>query len=152
VYQPFRGKRETDPLSPDQIREQALNADPQGLLYNYKLKGYTVDYLGIEDIEGVDVHKLRLITKDGDMVYYYMDAESGYLLKRTMRMRFKDKETKNSSVYSDFRKTDYGVIVAHSEQGVDGNGNEQGNPSIYDKVEVNPTYSIDELFKKPTSK
>ena len=35
-YNPFGGKREADPLSPDRMRSIRLTADPQGLLFNYK--------------------------------------------------------------------------------------------------------------------
>jgi hypothetical protein len=137
-YQPFSGKRETDPLSSNELRSNKLEADPQGLLFNYKEKGYTVEYLGTEDMDGTDVHKVRLTTKQGDMLYYYLDADTYYVLKIATRVRLKDKEEKSYVTYSNFRKTDFGVIVAHSAQQVDENGAEQGGPVTITKVEVNP--------------
>ncbi|MFN8299391.1 MAG: hypothetical protein U0T75_09810 [Chitinophagales bacterium] len=147
-YNPFGGKRQADPLSPNDIRSINLAADPQGLLLNYKEKGCTVEYLGMDDMDGSDVYKLRLINSTGDMVYYYIDAESYYLLKVTRNVRLKDKEEKSYIVYSDFRKTDYGIIVPFSEQGVDENGKEQGGPTNYTKVEVNATIDAS-LFNQP---
>jgi hypothetical protein len=150
VYEPFEGKREVDPMSPDDVREQILNSDPQDLFINYATKGYTIDYLGMDDIEGVDVHKLRLMTHDGDMVYYYMDATSGYLLKRTIRMRFKDKEKQLSQVYSDYRKISCGLSIPHNIQILGDEGQEQGAPIIITKVEINPSISADILYRKLT--
>ncbi|MCW3126632.1 MAG: conserved hypothetical signal peptide protein [Bacteroidetes bacterium] len=150
-YNPFGGKRETDPMSPNELRSAKLDADPQGLLFDYKAKGYTVEYLGTEDMDGSDVHKVRLTTKDGDMMYYYIDADTYYILKIAKRVRFKDKEEKGYTTYSDFRKTDYGIIVPYSNQGVDENGAEQGGPVTYTKVEVNPTIEasiFDKVVKK----
>lgn len=149
-YMPFSGKRETDPMSANEIRNTRLDADPQGLLFNYKEKGYTADYLGTDDMDGSDVYKIRLTTRDGDMVYYYIDMETYYILKIAERVRFKDKEEKSYTVYSDYKKTDYGIIMAYATQQVDEHGNEQGGPVTYTKIEVNPVvdYSIFDKTKK----
>jgi hypothetical protein len=150
-YQPFNGKRDADPMSPNEIRSYKLGADPQGLLFNYKEKGYTVEYLGTDDMDGSDVYKLRLATQQGDMVYYYIDMETNYILKEVTRIKLKDKEEKNSVIYSDFRKTEYGITVPYSMQDVDDDGNTQGGPVNFTKVEVNTTMDVS-LFDKPKSK
>jgi hypothetical protein len=138
-YQPFGGKRETDPLSPNELRSTRLETDPRELLFSYKEKGSTVEYLGTDDMDGSDVYKIRLTTTDGDMLYYYIDTDTYYILKITKRIRFKDKEEKSYTTYSDFRKTDFGVTVPFSSQQVDENGAEQGGPVTFSKIEVNPT-------------
>lgn len=137
TYRPFSGKRETDPMSSDEIRNYKLDADPQGLLVDYKAKGYTADFLGTDDVDGSDAFKVRITTPTGDMVYYYIDAETYYILKTEEKIRLKDKEDKSYTVFSDYRKTDYGVTVPFSAQRVDEQGNEQGGPVNYTKVEVN---------------
>lgn len=147
-YNPFGGKRETDPMNPDAIHQTKLDADPQGLLFNYKQKGYTVEYLGTDDMDGTDVFKLRLNTKEGDMIYYYIDAETYYLLKTVKRIKLKDKEEKSFTAFSDFRKTDYGIVLPYSTQQVDADGNEQGGPVNILKVEVNGTPDLT-VFDKP---
>ena len=147
TYQPFGGKRETDPMSPNELRSTKLEADPQGQLFNYKDKGYTAEYLGTEDMDGSDVHKLRLTNAEGDMLYYYIDADTYYILKVMTRVRLKDKEEKSRTTYSDFRRTDYGVTVPYSMQQVDDNGAEQGGPVTMDKAEVNPAIDL-AIFSK----
>ena len=142
TYQPFGGKRETDPMSANDIRSTKLQADPQDLLFNYKEKGYTVEYLGMDDMDGTDIYKLRLTTKEGDIIYYYIDAETKYILKEAVRMKLKDKEEKSYMTFSDFRKTDFGIIIPFSTQGVDEKGNEQGGPVNFTKVEVNTPIDI----------
>ncbi len=148
TYNPFGGKRETDPMSPNEIRSTRLQADPQGMLFNYKEKGYTVEYLGTDDMDGTDVYKLRLTTKEGDMVYYYIDAETNYLLKEAERVKLKDKEEKSYTTFSDFRKTDFGIVLPFSTQGVDEKGNEQGGPVNFNKVEVNAALDLTVFDKK----
>lgn len=147
-YNPFGGKRETDPLSANDIRSINLNCDPQGMLFNYAKKGYTVDYLGTDDMDGTEIHKLRLTTKEGDMVYYFIDAESFYILKIARRVKLRDKEEKSQTAFSDFRKTDYGVVLPYSAQQVDEKGNEQGGPINFSKIEVNGALDAS-IFEKP---
>lgn len=147
-YNPFGGKREADPLSAQDIRETKLDADPQGLLFNYAQKGYTVEYLGTDDLEGTDVFKLRLTTGQGDMVYYFIDAQTYFVLKTVKRMKLKDKEVKSYTLFSDFKKTDFGVVLPHSTQSVNEDGNEQGGPVNFTKVEVNAPVDA-KLFDKP---
>lgn len=147
-YNPFGGKREADPLSAQDIRETKLEADPQGLLFNYKQKGYSVEYLGTDDLEGTDVFKLRLTTREGDMMYYFIDAQTYYVLKTVKRVKFKDKEVKSYTQYSDFKKTDYGIVLPHSTQTVNENGAEQGGPVNFSKVEVNAVVDA-KMFDKP---
>ncbi len=151
TYNPFSGKRDADPMSPNDIRSEKLSSDPQGLLLNYKEKGYTVEYLGTDDMDGTDVLKIRLTTKDGDMVYYYIDAETYYILKEIRRVKLKDKEEKGYITFSDFKKTEFGITVPYSVQSVDENGNEQGGPINFSKVEVNLPVDAT-VFDKPKSK
>jgi hypothetical protein len=151
TYNPFSGKRDADPMSSNDIRSEKLSSDPQSLLLNYKEKGYAVEYLGTDDMDGTDVFKIRLTTKDGDMVYYYIDAQTYYILKEIHRIKLKDKEEKGHLTFSDFKKTDFGIIVPYSVQSVDENGNEQGGPINFSKVEVNGALDPT-AFDKPKSK
>ena len=41
-------------------------ADIGGALLDWKAKGSTLEYLGTEDIDGTDAHKLRVTFKNGD--------------------------------------------------------------------------------------
>jgi len=150
-YQPFGGKRDADPMTPNDIRSSKFSTDPQGLLFNYKEKGYTVEYLGTDDMDGTDVYKLRLTTQQGDMAYYYIDIETNYILKQVIRIKLKDKEEKHSVTFSDFRKTDFGVVLPFSQQDVDDDGNTQGGPVNFIKTEVNTPVDAS-LFDKPKSK
>jgi hypothetical protein len=151
TYNPFSGKRDADPMSPNDIRSEKLSADPQTMLLNYKEKGYAVEYLGTDDMDGTDVFKIRLTTPEGDMVYYYIDAETYYILKEIHRVKLKDKEEKGYLTFSDFKKTDFGITVPYSIQNVDENGNEQGGPVNFSKVEVNGNVEPS-AFDKPKSK
>jgi hypothetical protein len=71
---PFQGRKDPEKLSADDakgLEEDA--ADFAGPLVDYQSKGYRLDYLGTEDIDGTEAHKLRVTRGNGDIVYVYLD-------------------------------------------------------------------------------
>ncbi len=135
-YSPFGGKRMADPMTKDQIKMSRMSSDVQGLFYDYAAKGHQLEYLGTEDFEGTDVHKIRLSTKEGDLVYYYFDLESHYLLKVYARIKLSDKEEKVTTNFSDFKKTKFGIILPFASNWVTDEGEEGGLTQNTD-IEVN---------------
>src|SRR5205085_10862295 len=51
-------------------------ADFAGVLVDSKAKGYTLDYLGTEDIDGTPAHNLRVTRPHGDVTYVYLDPDT----------------------------------------------------------------------------
>jgi outer membrane lipoprotein-sorting protein len=72
---PFGGRREPQKLSPDDAKELIEQSDIAGPLVDYKTKGHSIEYLGTEDIDGTDAHKLRVTLKNGDTQYRYLDPD-----------------------------------------------------------------------------
>src|SRR5438874_112068 len=54
---PFQGKKDPERMSEEQIRQSKDEVELTGSLFNYKEKGYTVEYLGKDDMEGTDTYK-----------------------------------------------------------------------------------------------
>jgi len=59
----------------DDNKQLVEGADILGPLVDYKAKGYRVEYLGTEDIDGTDAHKLRVTRKNGDSEVIYLDPD-----------------------------------------------------------------------------
>ena len=84
---PFQGRKDPEKLSADDakgLEEDA--ADFAGPLVDYQAKGYHLDYLGTEDIDGTEAHKLRVTRGNGDVVYVYLDPDH-FLEIRTVNRR-----------------------------------------------------------------
>ena len=84
---PFQGRKDPEKLSADDakgLEEDA--ADFAGPLVDYQAKGYRLDYLGTEDIDGTEAHKLRVTRGNGDVVYVYLDPDH-FLEIRTVNRR-----------------------------------------------------------------
>ena len=88
---PFAGKMDAEPLTADQVTEMKDMTDLSGPLYNYKAKGYSVEYVGKEDIEGTEVHKIKIVRSPTKTEYALIDPETWYQIKNITLATVDDK-------------------------------------------------------------
>ncbi|MGH8162851.1 MAG: hypothetical protein ACREP1_00785 [Rhodanobacteraceae bacterium] len=72
---PFQGRKDPEKMSADESKSLVEDAEIGGPLENWKAQGKTVTYLGTEDVEGTPAHKLRIVRKNGDISYVYLDPD-----------------------------------------------------------------------------
>jgi outer membrane lipoprotein-sorting protein len=72
---PFRGRIDPEKISGDDLKSVQLQADIEGPLVDYKSKGHKVEYLGTEDVDGTDAHKIKVTLKNGDILYTFLDPD-----------------------------------------------------------------------------
>jgi len=135
---PFQGRKDPEKLSADDAKDLGEDAaDFTGPLVDYKAKGYKLDYLGTEDVDGTDAHKLRVTRPNGDITYVFLDPDY-YLEIRTIDRRIEHgipKETVTD--YGDYEQVN-GVYLAFSQ--VSGpNGTSERQKVQYEKAEANTT-------------
>ncbi|MGH8140331.1 MAG: LolA family protein [Steroidobacteraceae bacterium] len=113
---PFQGRKEAEKLSVDDAKglgEDAL--DFSGTLVDYKSKGYTLDYLGTEDVDGTEAHKLRVTRSNGDLTYVYLDPDH-FLEIRTVDRRIEHGVPHETVTdYGDYEKVN-GVYFAFAQE------------------------------------
>ena len=94
---PFGGKKDPESLSVEEMRSIVEDSDFDEPLINYKAKGNKVELVGMDQVEGTDVYKLKVTLKSGDTRYYYMDTDSfvpiKYETKRIIRGTPQESET-----------------------------------------------------------
>ncbi len=150
---PFQGSKEPRKMNEEQTQGNRERGDMAGDLTCYKEKGWRVEYLGTDDIDGVEAHKLMLTKKSGSITYYYVDSQSWLIIKTSVKMKFEDKEVEGDTQYSDFQTID-GVTIPMSVDNIS-NGQMQGQ-TIYSKVEFNvevkPEIFVMPDVKKPEEK
>ena len=78
---PFGGRKDPELLSQDDLKSLAVDADMDGPLVEYKEKGHKAELVGHDSVEGTDCFKIKLSMKNGDVRYYYLDADSFLELK-----------------------------------------------------------------------
>lgn len=75
VVQPFQGRRDPQKISADDTKGLVLASDIVGPLLDWREKGSKVEYLGTEDIDGTDAHKIRVTFKNGDSRVVFLDPD-----------------------------------------------------------------------------
>src|SRR6266704_4577234 len=146
---PFQGRKDPERLSADDLKPLAERAEIDGPLVDWKAKGSTVEYLGTEEVEGTLAHKLKVVRKNGDVSFVYLDPdhflEIRVLTQRTRHGAHEEVETD----LGDYEKAG-GVFVPTSiESGQKGAPDKQR--IIIDKVEANVPVD-DAKFHFPASK
>lgn len=139
------GALETTEMSEDDAKEMERDADFDGHLVDYKKKGYKVELIGKEDMEGTEVYHLKVTLKDGHIIHYYIDTEYFLELKTEAKTSFQGREVVEESFLSDYKEAD-GLMVSHSlEIRIDGQVFLQ---ITMEKIELNVDVE-DDYFKMP---
>ncbi|MBV8146746.1 MAG: hypothetical protein JO184_17270 [Gammaproteobacteria bacterium] len=132
---PFQGRKDPEKLSADDAKALGEDAaDFIGTLVDYQAKG-KLDYLGTEDIDGTEAHKLRLTRTNGDVTYVYLDPD--YFLEiRTVSRRI-EHGVPNETVteYGDYEKVN-GVYLPFALESYEKGSNDRQKLQI-DKAEAN---------------
>lgn len=147
--EPWGGKKDAEALSEEELKSFIEDADFDGPIINYQQKGNKVEFVGMDDIEGTDVYKLKVTLKNGDVSHYYMDADSGVPIKIETKRMVRGAEQESETVLGDYKQV-AGVYFPYSiESGQKGSPNK--SQITYEKIEAN-TALDDGLFKQPDAK
>src|SRR6266478_9018728 len=79
--QPFQGRKEPERSSADDSKSLAQKADFDGPLVGWKEKGFSVSYLGPEDVDGTAALKLKVTRPSGDYEYDFLDPDYFLLIR-----------------------------------------------------------------------
>ena len=82
VY-PFQGRKDPEKMSADDTKSLIEEAEIDGPLVDWKAKGSTVEYLGTEDVDGTSAHKLKVVRKNGDVTFVYLDPDAFLEIRKT---------------------------------------------------------------------
>jgi len=142
---PWTGSTDPQDLSEDQIKGMEQMSDMEGDLYNWEEKGHQASLEGEEDMEGTPVFKIKLEKEDGDVFYYYIDAENYVILKVDAQVMVQGTAVESSSYYSNFKPVN-GMIMPFS---IESRTNDQVTMNIMiEEIQVDEEVD-DSLFEKP---
>jgi len=144
---PFGGRKDPEKMSVDDAKSLVEDAEIDGPLVDWEAKGSTVEYLGPEDVDGTLAHKLKVVRKNGDVSYVYLDPD--YFLEiRILTQRIEQgAQVEVETDLGDYEKV-AGVFFPFSiEAGPKGATDKQ--KIILEKAEANVPVD-DAQFKFPT--
>jgi outer membrane lipoprotein-sorting protein len=146
---PFRGRVDPEKMSADDVKQMKINADLDGPLVDYKSKGNLVEYLGTEDVDGTEAHKLKVTFKSGDMRYIYLDPDYFLEIRNIDVTRVRGAEEVQETDLGNYEKVEGLYFPYAMESGVK-DGPKDSAVTI-EKTEVNVNLD-DSLFHFPAPK
>jgi outer membrane lipoprotein-sorting protein len=149
MINPMQGRKEAEPLPEDALKQVDLQADMDGPLVDYKAKGSTVELLGKEKVEGSDAYKIRVTLKSGDVLDFYLDADSYLEVRIDGKMKIRGTDVESQTVVGDYKEVD-GLMIAHSMESSQ-KGSQQKQKMIIKTLELNVPVD-DAQFKMPAAK
>jgi hypothetical protein len=122
-------------MAEEHVRGFQDQADPLGPLVGYKDKGYAIEFLGKEEIDGTQTYKLKVPMKSGAVNYFHLDAKTFLPIKVVGEADFSGSKRVTESSLGDYKEVD-GLLLYHRLQHTH-SGRVGGSIVTYEKVEIN---------------
>ncbi len=148
---PWSGSSAPQDMTADETKSMKDQADMEGSLYNWKEKGYKVELLGKDDMEGSPVYKIKLTKPEGDTEVFYIDADNFVVLKVSYTIKIQGNDTESEVNFSNYRPVNDILIPFSLQNKFKGANGEFSNQVVFDSIEFNKDIS-DSLFIKPVVK
>jgi hypothetical protein len=132
---PFFGRKDPERMATDDVKALIEDSEIDGALVDWKAKGSTVEYLGTEDVDGTPAHKLKVVRKNGDVSFVYLDPDHFLEIRIvTQRVRHGAHEEVETDL-GDYEQAG-GVFIPTSIE-VGRKGAQDKQTIVIDKVEAN---------------
>lgn len=142
MYFPWAGQSKAEAMTPDQVKESQDELNIQGELVDYKESGCKLEYLGKDDVEGTECHKMKFVSKAGNEKTMFFDASNYYLIREVQKIKADGKEMESITNFSNYQKQPEGVLIPMTIEA-------QGGEIAFKSVEINKP--VDESLFKPTN-
>ena len=133
--EPWQGKKDPEPLGEEEMKGIVEDSDFDGPLVNYQQKGNKVEFAGMDQVEGTDAYKLKVILADGDVRYYYMDTDYYVPIKIDIKRTVRGAEREYETTLGDYKEV-AGWYLPHSFE-TNVKGSQEKQKIVYDKIEAN---------------
>jgi hypothetical protein len=145
---PFQGRKDPEKISADDAKPLIEDAEIDGPLVDWRAKESTLEYLGREDVDGTSAYKIKVVRKNGDVNFVYLDPDHFLEIRiLSQRIRHGAQEEVETDV-GDYEKIG-GVFIPFSiEEGRKGDPDKR--KTVIEKAEANVPVD-DAIFHFPGS-
>jgi hypothetical protein len=89
---------------------------------DYKEKGSKIELVGTEEVDGTETYKVKMVKKDGDVVFYFFDTENYVpIMTRSLMESGPMKGQSIETFMSDYQEVDGLMVAFTTEQKMGGN-------------------------------
>lgn len=138
---PWAGQTKAEAMTEDDLKLAVEDLDMLEDFLTYKEKGKSIDFYGMDDVDGTECYKIKMIDKHQKESTYYIDPDTYLTIKITNKVKTNGQENEYSTFFSNYEKLPIGIVMPMSNT----NG---WSESRVTKVEVN--IPIDEKLFVPT--
>ena len=138
----------------EDLKALRVEIDPAGPLADYNAKGFKVERVGADTVNGEPCYKIKVSCPSNHSITYSIDEKSYYVLREVRRgggiscatalaaAMKKEPDTAVTIEYADYKKGPGGYILPYSilVSGI-------GTPIIIQKVEINAIVDVDGLSR-----
>jgi hypothetical protein len=143
---PYLGRTSVESMSPEELRAAAAETELDGPLMDFTAKGYQLELMGMEQVEGKDAYKLKLILPGSVVRHVWVDATTWLEVKVDNSRKMDGKDRLMETYLRDY-KPHNGLLVPHLLETVT-EGVKDKQKLVVEAVVLNPKLS-DERFSKP---
>jgi hypothetical protein len=136
-FNPFQGQTSPENVTAEDLKLAQDDLDLQTVLVDYKSKGYTIDLLENEDVDGVDAFQLKITISPNKTLFYFIDPSGYYIIRIKTVTISNGQQNVGSTDYYNFKKTKEGILYAYTFDNV-----------TFDSIEIN--IPLDDKLFRPT--
>jgi hypothetical protein len=108
---PMAGQPAPVSMPEAQIKMGQLQLEAGGPLLDYAAKGGKIESQGKDNVNGTPAYKIKLTSRSGMEVSYYISDSSFYILKEVVKVNANGQDFEIAWTRSDYRKTADGFIM-----------------------------------------
>jgi hypothetical protein len=109
----FAGISDPQAMSDEQYKagQDQIYVEP---FLNYAARGGKAELQGQEKLGDINTYKIKYTNKDSAVTTYYIDPSTFHVIQMSTVGNNMGQAVEIKSTYSDYQKTDYGLVVPHS--------------------------------------
>jgi hypothetical protein len=111
-FYPWGRQQKPEAITPEDLKENEDVMDIPGPLIDYKAKGHSIAYVGMDEYEGTDCYKIVLTEKSGKIITYYIDPSNYFIIHRVELYHANGQESEDETDFSNYRKLPEGIWMA----------------------------------------
>ena len=110
-FQPIQQQTKPQPMTADELKAKQEQLNLQDNLVDYAARGNKVQYIGKEDLEGSECHKLKVTRPDGTAMTDFIDPKTFQIIRTTMKVTVDGKEVEVLVNYGNYQKLPEGITI-----------------------------------------
>ena len=142
---PMGGSQKPQPMGPMQVLAMKHETSLQEPWFDYEKKGYSLELIGEDEVEGTPVHHLKLDSHDGVVWNLFFETEYYLCIKKSTTYTLEENEFTQDAYLSDFKEVD-GIVVPHATE--QRQGDQPGQQFLIETIQYNVDIA-DDIFDTP---